>query len=228
MNRMHAFATYSGIIAAAAASVATSPPYTGAKRRVDGTVTLTAEAPVATIRFKISSSAEKEAPSLRFSVGRSDSETKPTDNDPKQDCVPVTQTSPTTGKATIYRYYCVPKGTLLPVVLVQTREITGRNSTFNKASPIDNSLSRSEPGPAPVCYDLDANGIPIIASTKCEQGQGFDQCGGARSCDRTFEVRLFLPDRTAGPKTVRYRADIEASTPQDKDESLFVDIQPAL
>jgi hypothetical protein len=226
MTRTHRALQFSGIIAAAIASVATSPPLSSKRQIFEDSYTLTPEMPVAILHFKVRAKSDEGSPSLSFSFARSDSEYQKQD-DPTRDCVSYTWTDSTNGNVNTNGVRCVPKGTALPGVLLQIREAKSPEIAFGAAVPVDYGESPSRQGAPSVCYEIGADGTSLIRSTKCTTNPGRSSCDGENSCERTFEVRLLLQDRNSGPKTVKYRAEIVAQTTESNDKSISVELQRA-
>jgi hypothetical protein len=142
-TRLSRVATLLGTLTAAAASVATSRALPGdfAESFLDTEITLTKDAPSATLKFHLTSDSSGQIDSLELHAARADVKYVAA-ADPSMDCVEFQSATRANGKAEDVRYTkfaCVPKGSALPSVLLDIRPVGNRSSNWGTlhAVPVD-------------------------------------------------------------------------------------------
>lgn len=224
-----------GVLVAAVASVATSRPASPPIHRdVETTVTLSPQAPVAVVAFRVSSDGKTGGRAHAFAVARSDVAYRTL---PGQDeeCVAFDESAegyaPPRAPGKSVAYACVPKGSAMPDVLFQVRERTKPERDFGRASTIDRGQCGSfdtiscATAEAPTCFDVSPDGATVVVGQACTLHSLESQCDGEAHCERVFEVRLIMRDRTVGSKTISLRGFAEImSTGEDDTLSGSVDV----
>jgi hypothetical protein len=238
MNRPRSVLTFFGMVAAALASVATSP---AARQTLtsstDEPVTLTAESPVATVAFKVFGKSDDVSPDFEFSVANAAAEARRLgDAGPSylradasvsagNDGDAGSAEAGDSGSVTPRLGDSGVSQTLEPAVLVQVRERKAPEADFSNATaiapiPADRAMS------AMACYTVSESGDSATPTTTgCSSQTVNANCSGANSCERVFEVRLLLVDPVRAPQSVKIRARVQASFGTGVDKSNAVSIE---
>jgi hypothetical protein len=199
---------HAGIFAAALASIATTDPkgyLLERQQTLDLVVTLNPREPTKTLAFAV-----QGRDAVGFSIQRQDVEYTGK-ADPTRACVALTTYEyPEDAGFPAPAFVCVPKGTALPNVLIQTRRRASPQEPFSKALSVDFGHSKNlylKPGVrVPACFDVEEGTLGISDAGRCVPTPQAYDCVGSDACVEVFEARIFRTTPTSAAQTIKLRA----------------------